>query len=194
MLLVRGRSGAGAAWSVPESRPGQLSGSERWILQKVGAGEVADLKEHFGEEEQLRQVRAGFLVKLLTEGGPGVKIPYQGVRISQAIITGTLDLENAEVEHWLELLDCRFQGEINLRDSFFQKGVDPEPEPLHAQSGVAAVAGSPERQLVGVGVSGAAGPLEGPDIRSNACRCAELRGSGDGREFRGDDGGAGGFF
>ena len=102
---------------------GQLSSSERWIVQKIAAGEDADLKEHFGEDEQLRQVRAGFLMKLLTEGFPKLKIPYQGIRISQAIVTGTLDLENAEVNHWLELLDCRFQGEINLRDSFFKKGL-----------------------------------------------------------------------
>lgn len=109
--------------SSPRSDPGPLSASERWILQKVGAGEVADLKGHFGEAERLRQVRAGFLVKLLTGGFPGVKIPYQGVRISQAIITGPLNMENAEVEPWLEMLDCRFLGEINLRDCFFKKGL-----------------------------------------------------------------------
>ena len=102
---------------------GRLSASERWILQKVGAGEAADLKEHFGEAEHLRQVRAGFLVKLLTEGFSRVKIPYQGVRISHAIVTSPLDMENAEIDHWLELLDCRFLGEINFRDCFFKKGL-----------------------------------------------------------------------
>ena len=34
-------------------------------------------------------------MKLLTEGYPNLKIPYQGIRISQAIVTGPLDLENA---------------------------------------------------------------------------------------------------
>ena len=32
-------------------------------------------------------------------------------------------MENAEIDHWLELLDCRFLGEINLRDCFFKKGL-----------------------------------------------------------------------
>ncbi len=108
---------------LPGSDFGQLSASERWIVQKLAAGEVADLKEQFGEDEQRRQVRAGFLAKLLTERFPKLRIPYQGVRISQAIVTGPLDLENAEVDHWLELLDCRFLGEINLRDCSFKKGL-----------------------------------------------------------------------
>ena len=99
-------------------------------MQKIAAGEVADLKEHFGEDEELRQVRAGFLVKLLTERFPELKIPYQGVRISQAIITGPLDLENAEVDHWLELLDCRFLDEINLRDCSFKKGLTLSRSPF----------------------------------------------------------------
>lgn len=101
----------------------KLSASERWILKKVGAGELADLKQHFGEEKRLRQMRAEFLVKLLTGGFPQLKIPYQGVRINQAIISGPLDLENAEIDHWLELQDCQFQDEINLRDCWFRKGL-----------------------------------------------------------------------
>ena len=39
---------------------GRLSASEKWILQKIAAGEVADLKEQFGEDEKARQVRASF--------------------------------------------------------------------------------------------------------------------------------------
>ena len=101
----------------------QLRPSEQWILQRLAAGEVADLRKHFGEGRTTSAVRAQFLVRLLTESFPDLKIPYQGIRISQAIVTGPLDLENAEVNQWLELLDCWFQGEINLRDCCFKKGL-----------------------------------------------------------------------
>jgi len=97
--------------------------SEQVILQKVARGEVADLQAAFGPEEGRRQVRAEFLARLLTGGYPRLNIPYPGVRLSRAIITGTLDLENAEIEPWVELVDCQFQGEVLLRDSWFKRGL-----------------------------------------------------------------------
>ncbi|WP_449245165.1 pentapeptide repeat-containing protein [Desulfobacca acetoxidans] len=102
---------------------GQLSLAEKWIVQQVSSGKVADLQQHFGQGEKFRQVRARFLVKLLTDGLEGVRIPYPGIRIMQAVVTGSFDLENAEVNHWVELLDCRFQGEVNFRDCLFKKGL-----------------------------------------------------------------------
>ena len=37
---------------------GQLSVAEKWVLEKVSVGEVADLKEKFGADEAPRQLRA----------------------------------------------------------------------------------------------------------------------------------------
>ena len=105
-----------------EPAAGELQASERWILERVAAGEIADLQERFGAPEEGRQVRAAFLARLLTGGYGQITIPYQGVRLSRAIITGTLDLENADIKAWVELIDCRLAGDVNLRDCSFQKG------------------------------------------------------------------------
>jgi hypothetical protein len=62
---------------------------------------VADLKERFGEDEHLRLVQAAFLARLLTAGFPQIKIPLQGVRISQAIIASMFTASG-----WTALLPC----------------------------------------------------------------------------------------
>jgi len=102
---------------------GALRPPERYILQQLTAGKVADLAQQFGPEEKNRQVQPQFLTRLLTEGFPGIKIPYQGVRINHAVIQGPLDLENIEVAPWVEFLDCRFTGPVNMRDVWFKKGL-----------------------------------------------------------------------
>ncbi len=65
----------------------------------MAKGEIADLKQEFGEAEADRRLRARFLEELLTGELQGVKVHRRGVRISNAVIDEPLDLENAEGGH-----------------------------------------------------------------------------------------------
>ncbi len=121
--LIGGMLVSLGAPTAASSEPEALGPPERYILQQLAAGKVADLAQRFGPEERNRRVTALFLTRLLTEGFSGIKIPYPGVRISGAVIQGPLDLENAEVPHWVEFLDCHFTGPLNLRDALFTKGL-----------------------------------------------------------------------
>ncbi len=60
-----------------------LTRQEQFVLRQVAAGEIADLKQEFGEAEEDRRLRARFLEELLTGELQGVKIHRRGVRIRQ---------------------------------------------------------------------------------------------------------------
>src|SRR5512141_2410807 len=72
---------------------GQLSPQESYVLQQVGAGKVADLKERFGEEEGAHLIRGGFVEALLTDGFPGFKVPRSGIYLLHAVIPDILSLQ-----------------------------------------------------------------------------------------------------
>ena len=74
-----------------------LTRQEQFVLRQVAAGEIADLKQEFGEAEEDRRLRARFLEELLTGELTGVKIHRRGVWIRHAVVEEPLDLENAEV-------------------------------------------------------------------------------------------------
>jgi hypothetical protein len=109
----------------PPLSPGldRLSVAERWVLEKVGAGEVADLKERFGPAEAPRQLRAHFLEVLFTEGFPGFKVHRSGIYVVNAVIPDLLSLEFATVPHAVFLVGCRFQSPINWAGCEFKKSL-----------------------------------------------------------------------
>ncbi len=74
-----------------------LTPQEQFVLKQAAAGEIADLKQEFGDAEDKRRLRAGFLEELLTGEVPGARVRRRGVRISNAVIEEPLDLENGEV-------------------------------------------------------------------------------------------------
>jgi hypothetical protein len=80
-------------------------------------------KEFLNKFGKLLFIRAQFLETLLTGGFPGFKIHRHGVRITNAIVTGQLDLIEAEVEHSFWLADSILLGEANLRDSWFKQNL-----------------------------------------------------------------------
>jgi Pentapeptide repeats (9 copies) len=100
-----------------------LSPAEKWVLEKVGVGKVADLKEKFGAEEAPRQLRAKFLEALLTDGLPGFKAHRSGIYLVNAIIPDPFSLEFATVPHAIFLNDCRFQGPTNFSGCEFKKSL-----------------------------------------------------------------------
>ena len=75
----------------------RLTPAEQWVLDKVGAGAVADLKERFGADEAPRQLRARFLEALLTDNLPGFKVHRSGIYLVNAIIPDSLNMAFAMV-------------------------------------------------------------------------------------------------
>ena len=98
--------------------PDDLNDAEKFIWKKVAAGEVADLKQAFGDKQQ---IRAKFLENLLTGGYKDFKVHRHGVTIWNATIIGPLDLTNADIPCDVELMKCEFEGDVNFSKSRFKK-------------------------------------------------------------------------
>ena len=101
----------------------QLLPAEKWVLEKIGAGEVADLKEKFGAAEAPREMRAKFLEALLTDAIPDFKVHRSGIYLVNAIITGPFSLEFATVPPAVFLVGCRFQGPVDFSGGEFKKSL-----------------------------------------------------------------------
>jgi uncharacterized protein YjbI with pentapeptide repeats len=120
-------AGGGLAWAQGKGEaplpPGlaRLTGTEQWVLQQVGAGRVADLKERFGEDEGAHTIRGEFVQTLLTDGFPGFKAHRSGIYLVNAIIPDILSLQFAEVDHAVFLVGCQFRGLVTCSGSHFKK-------------------------------------------------------------------------
>jgi hypothetical protein len=112
---------------------GALSPAEKWVLEKVAAGEVADVKEKFGDKVEPRQVRGRFVEALLTDGIPGFKAHRSGIYLANAIISDSLSLEFATVSQAIFLVGCRFQGPVNFAGCEFKKSLSL-PQAFFAQA------------------------------------------------------------
>ena len=121
LISVLAASGpASAAYTVPVNLE-PLTAPEKWVLQQVDGGEDAIFPL-----TAKRTLRPQFIAALLTHGFKGVTVPYQGVRIVNALIGGPqqkqgLNLENAEVGLAVLLQNCVFYGPVNLKSAHFQK-------------------------------------------------------------------------
>ena len=98
-----------------------LTRQEQFVLRQVAKGEIADLKQEFGEAEEDRRLRARFLEELLTGELIEVRIHRRGILITNAIVQDALNLENIEVPGALELNSCVFMALVNFRDAWFKK-------------------------------------------------------------------------
>jgi hypothetical protein len=98
-----------------------LTRQEQYVLRQVAKGEIADLKQEFGEAEEERRLRARFLEELLTGELKGVNVHRRGIRIAHGVVAEALDLENAEIAPIVSLDTCLFQEEANFRDARFQR-------------------------------------------------------------------------
>lgn len=100
-----------------------LNEAERWILQEVNAGRVADLSTKFPVEGN-RKVSSSFLTNLLTGSLQDVKPRSQGIRIASAIFDESLDLSNSAVRYETHLNSCRFDEEVSLASAVFDSMLD----------------------------------------------------------------------
>ena len=96
--------------------------AEEYVRNQVAKGNLADLREEFPDEVD-RVLSASLLEDLLTDSIDGLEVHRKGVRISHAILTEPIDLENAEIPHETRLIDSRFQNGLNLLGSFFRRSV-----------------------------------------------------------------------
>ena len=103
------------------SAGGQLTPVEKFVVDKVVAGQVADLQEAFGPAPEMRRLRAAFLEALLTDALPGVKGHRSGIYILHAMMTDPLSLEFAEVPHAVFLVACRFEAPANFSGASLKK-------------------------------------------------------------------------
>ena len=97
--------------------------AESWVLERVAAGKIANLKERFPDNETDRVLSARFLEDLLTNSLKDVSIHRRGVRISYAIVTEPIDLENAEIPYEVWLNNCRFESGVNFARGVFHKNL-----------------------------------------------------------------------
>ncbi len=97
-----------------------LTRQEQFVLRQVANGEIADLKQEFGEAEADRRLRARFLEELLTGELKGVEVHRRGVRIKYAFIDEAVDLENAEVGNDVWLYNSILTGSVSFRAAYFK--------------------------------------------------------------------------
>jgi uncharacterized protein YjbI with pentapeptide repeats len=130
-----------------------LTPPEQYVLAQTEKGEIADLlkqipdkaiQEQVGKlgltgyvqqlQEEAREaflnkygnrlrIRGKLLETLLMAGFPGYKIHWRGIRINNAFIVKSLDLEGAEVEHEVWLKNSILKGKANFKDSWFKKNL-----------------------------------------------------------------------
>lgn len=95
--------------------------TEKYVLDQIVAGKVADLANAFPEESR-RVIRGVFLEELLTGMRKDCAIHRNGVQIEGAIIKDAVDLRNAEIACDTRLTRCRFEDEVNFSQCVFASG------------------------------------------------------------------------
>lgn len=96
--------------------------AEKWILERIAAGQIADLSSVFSDEKE-RIISSLFLENILTNS---VKVSRQGIKIFHALIYDSINFENLVVPYEVYLNYCRFENNINFSNSHFQKGLSFE--------------------------------------------------------------------
>src|SRR5262249_6575944 len=87
----------------PPTGVGESDAAEKWVVERLTAGAVADLRS-----QRDRKLSANFLQKLLVGEQPGLKAPRNGLRIRGAIIEEPIELTNAQIPCDVWLKDCQF--------------------------------------------------------------------------------------
>jgi hypothetical protein len=100
-----------------------LTDQEKWVLEQVGKGLFADLKEQFGEKEEDRGLRANFLEKLLSDGFYEFKVNPRGIILKNVIIFQALNLGNYEIKHNVTWDSCIFLESANFKGTVFKRSL-----------------------------------------------------------------------
>ena len=109
--------------------PDNWSKVERWVWERIEAGETADFNARYGKEEPLdpskpdgwddeekdRRISQAFLEAVLLDEPWHGAVPRQGVRILGGLFPEDIDLTNAKIGHEVWLAQSRFEGGLTLR-------------------------------------------------------------------------------
>jgi hypothetical protein len=97
-----------AVESAAASPPVATSPAERWILERMAAGEVADLAT-FSRDADRRRLGARFLEQLLTTPPEATGVHWRGIRLLHGIVEEPLELRSATIHHevWLDAFEFR---------------------------------------------------------------------------------------
>ena len=100
-----------------------LNETEQWVIARVQAGDLADLRQQFPNDESKRSLSARFIEDLLTDSLPSVKPHRRGILISGALIKEPINLINAEINHEVWLNNCTFQSWVSCTRAKFASDV-----------------------------------------------------------------------
>lgn len=99
----------------------ELNPGERWILDRLNAGQIAELRTDSYPLAPDRGIRPEFLEGLLTGT---IEIAHRnGIRIRSGTVRSPLGLARVHVIHDVELLDFTFEHDVVLHSSVFDKGL-----------------------------------------------------------------------
>jgi hypothetical protein len=90
--------------------------TEQYVLKEVLAGATVRLEEG-------SVLRGCFVHDLLMKK---LGVPHTGITIEGATIKGPIDIRNEDIEFHVELIDCKFQDDFNMKRSHFSKGLSLE--------------------------------------------------------------------
>lgn len=123
LLLIIWCSANGPVWAKGLKAE---SDAERYVLEQVKKGEVADLTErsrYTNTSRVTKVVRASFIAALLTNRDARFKIHPHEIQIYGVVIAGNLDLHSEEIPYNVDIQNCIFQGPVNFIGSKFAKNL-----------------------------------------------------------------------
>ena len=121
--------------------PNLIKKQEKWVRDMVKSGKSANLLERIPKvpsdvslpfrkhliKTHYKEliIRASFLEKLVTDFND-FKVCRKGINIENAIVIGDLDFSKMEVSPAVSISKCIFVDRLNLKDSWFQRGLNLE--------------------------------------------------------------------
>ena len=96
-----------------------LNPAEKWVLERITAGNDADLRKQFRQEKD-RKLSAKFVQDLLTGNLSDVKLHRNGVRIFGAVIEERIDMRAAQIPLEVSLNECQFSNVAIFERANFQ--------------------------------------------------------------------------
>ena len=95
-----------------------LSLAEHFVVREVAAGKTADLAHM-----QHKEISGRFLETFLADPKKYLKTMPRSVRIKSAVISGPVDLTNADIAYEMVLAHCTFMDNLILTDGRFRQGL-----------------------------------------------------------------------
>ena len=95
----------------------ECSPQEQWVLERLEQGEIADLKEKFGEAGEDRRLSARFLEDLFTNEIEDFKPKRQSIRIAHTVVDDPMYLNGAEIFSTVDLYSSLFKQDVTFQDT-----------------------------------------------------------------------------